>query len=63
MDIQGRKMNTVVLVWVLVVGSGPYSAPVISPMVADLASCERMQQAIRGVGNRTSQCVEIKVLK
>ena len=56
-------MNTVVLVWVLVVGAGHYSDFVISPMVADLASCERMQQAIRGAGNRTSQCVEIKVLK
>ena len=56
-------MSTVVLVWVLVIGAGHYSAPVISPLVADLASCERMQQAIRGVGNRTSQCVEIKILK
>lgn len=61
-------MNTVVLVWVLVVGAAhPYSAPVISPMVADLASCERMQQAmqkaVRVGGERSSQCVEIKVLK
>ena len=56
-------MNTVVLVWVLVVGAGHYSAPVISPMVADLASCERMQQAVRVGNERNSQCVEIKVLK
>ena len=56
-------MNTVVLVWVLVVGAGHYSDFVISPMVADLASCERMQQAVRVGNERSSQCVEIKVLK
>ena len=57
-------MNTVVLVWVLVIGAhGDNTPPIISPMVADLVSCERMQQALRNGRARSSQCVEIKVLK
>jgi len=57
-------MNTVVLAWVLVVGAyGSNSTSIISPLVADLASCERMQQALRNGRDRSSQCVEIKVLK
>jgi hypothetical protein len=57
-------MNTVVLVWVLVVGAHGDNTPlIISPLVADLASCERMQQAVRNGRSRSSQCVEIKVLK
>jgi hypothetical protein len=57
-------MNTIILAWVLVVGAhGDNTPPIISPLVADLASCERMQQAVRIGRDRSSQCVEIKVLK
>ena len=57
-------MNTVVLAWVLVVSASTnQNSPIISPPVADLASCERMQRAISTDSKRATTCVEIKVLK
>lgn len=54
-------MNTI-LVWVLVINAnayGSHSMPVISPQMADLESCQRLQKS---VNNRESQCVQIKIL-
>ena len=57
-------MNTVILAWVLVVSASTnQNSPVISPLVADLASCERMQRAVSLDSARRAQCVEVKVLK
>lgn len=55
-------MNSFIMVWVLV--TVPYasqSSPVISLPVADLASCQRMQAILKD--SRTTQCVEVKVVK
>jgi hypothetical protein len=52
-------MNTI-LVWVLVINAYSIkSAPVISPSMADLESCQRMQKLVT---NRETVCVQIKVL-
>lgn len=57
-------MNTVVMAWVLVVSASTnQNSPIISSPVADLVSCERMQQAINTGSKRATTCVEIKVLK
>ena len=53
-------MNTIVVAWVLVVSA--QNSPIISPLVADLASCERIQRAISRESSRSTQCVEVKVL-
>ena len=54
-------MNTI-LVWVmmsLTYHSAPWS---YSPPVADLESCERMRNTVRGTVQK-SQCVQIRVFK
>jgi hypothetical protein len=57
-------MNTIVIAWVLVVSASTnQNSPIISPLVADLASCERMQRAVEYGSGRSTQCVEVKVLK
>jgi len=57
-------MNTIVIAWVLVVSASTnQNSPIISPLVADLASCERMQRAVKYGHDRSTQCVEVKVLK
>ena len=57
-------MNTVILAWVLVVSASTnQNSPVLSPVVADLASCERMQLAVIRDSRRSAQCVEVRILK
>ena len=57
-------MNTIVVAWVLVVSASTHqNSPIISPLIADLASCERMQQAVKRDSPRSTQCVEVRVLK
>ena len=52
-------MSTFVLVWVLVV-TGQSNRPVVfSPPVEDLASCQRLQQAIK---YQETQCIQIRIL-
>ena len=51
-------MATFVLVWVLIATGGARPA-VFSPPVEDLASCQRMQQAIK---YQETQCVQIRIL-
>jgi hypothetical protein len=57
-------MNTIVVAWVLVVSASTnQNSPIISLPVADLASCERMQRAVIRDSSRSTQCVEVRVLK
>ena len=57
-------MTTIVVAWVLVVSASTnQNSPIISPLVADLASCERMQRAVSRDSPRSTQCVEVKVSK
>lgn len=51
-------MANFVLVWVLVVTGGARPA-VFSPPVEDLASCQRLQRAIK---YQDTQCVQIRIL-
>ncbi len=53
-------MNTI-LVWVLVTVGGYHSNQVTySPQMADLESCQRIQQSIEKWAGRT-QCVQIRI--
>ena len=52
-------MNTIV-VWVLVMAAAGHSGqPVVSLPVADLASCQRMQEVVKH--NRNTQCVQVTI--
>lgn len=55
-------MNTI-LVWVLMTVSHSGAMLSYSPMVADLASCERMQQATRNTLIDFTKCVQISAIK
>ncbi len=54
-------MNTI-LVWVMMSLTYTPSAWAYSSPVADLESCERMRNTVRG-SVRKSQCVQIRVFK
>jgi hypothetical protein len=51
-------MTTFVLVWVLVISAGG-KPTVFGPPVEDLASCVRMQQAVK---YQEATCVQVKLL-
>jgi hypothetical protein len=51
-------MNTIA-VWVLVIAAAGQGQPVISLPVADLASCQRMQEVVKH--NRVTQCVQVSI--
>lgn len=57
---------SIVLVWILVIGTlGDHSSNVMSPPMADLESCQRVQAGLKVVNrlsNRSSQCVQIKMV-
>ena len=53
-------MNTI-LVWVLISSGGYHGNQVVySPQVADLESCQRIQQAVEKWARHT-QCVQVRV--
>ena len=55
-------MESFILAWVLVVApSTNQNSPIISDPVYDLASCQRMQTAVRRSSVRSTQCVEVRV--
>lgn len=58
-------MNTIITVWVLVVSpSSNQNSPIISLPMADIVSCQRVQQAMAARGsNRGTTCVEISIVK
>ena len=60
---QGSKMKSIFLVWVLIT-SGGYNGNQLSysPPVADLASCQRMQEMAKDSGAR-SRCIQIEIVK
>lgn len=56
-------MKSIFLVWVLIT-SGGYNGNQLSysPPVADLASCQRMQEMAKDSGAR-SRCIQIEIVK
>ena len=52
--------------WILVIAATYASvgtSPAFSPVVADLASCERLKEASTGGHSRPATCVQIRILK